>query len=131
MTLIKERRATNSNKKLEAAKNDNSREDRVDRPLQINRSRELRYLGPISVIPNTTYIRRLEHKGLLIPESKGCVLPVLTSKTNAKRKKLDLPGVKNRWELTKDFFFFSCNIDISRKEYEKSVQRNSLWNCSV
>ncbi|XP_029670601.1 cyclin-dependent kinase-like 4 [Formica exsecta] len=96
MTLIKERRATNSNKKLEAAKNDNSREDRVDRPLQINRSRELRYLGPISVIPNTTYIRRLEHKGLLIPESKGCVLPALTSKTNAKRKKLDLPGVKNR-----------------------------------
>lgn len=96
MTLIKERRATNSIKKLEAAKNNNSREDRVDRPLQINRSRELRHFGPVSVIPNTTYIRRLEHKGLLIPESKGCILPALTSKTNAKRKKLDLPGVKNR-----------------------------------
>ncbi|XP_050444593.1 cyclin-dependent kinase-like 4 [Cataglyphis hispanica] len=96
MTLLEERRATNSIKKLEAAKNNNSREDRVDRPLQINRSRELRHFGPVSVIPNTTYIRRLEHKGLLIPESKGCILPTLTSKTNAKRKKLDLPGVKNR-----------------------------------
>lgn len=95
MTLIKERRATNNNMKLEAAENENSRGDRVDRPLQINRSRELRYFGPVSVIPNTTYIRRLEHKGLLIPESKDCVLPALTSKTNAKRKKLDLPGVKN------------------------------------
>ncbi|XP_072748725.1 cyclin-dependent kinase-like 4 isoform X2 [Anoplolepis gracilipes] len=95
MSIIKERRATNSIK-LEAAEKENSRRDRVDRPLQINRSRELRYFGPVSVIPNTTYIRRLEHKGLLIPESKGCVLPALTSKTQAKRKKLDLPGVKNR-----------------------------------
>ncbi|XP_029176274.1 cyclin-dependent kinase-like 1 [Nylanderia fulva] len=94
MTLMKERRE-NNNAKLEAAENENSQGDRVDR-LQINRSRELRYFGPVSVIPNTTYIRRLEHKGLLIPESKGCVLPALTSKTNAKRKKLDLPGVKNR-----------------------------------
>lgn len=95
MTLIKERRATNNNMKLKAEENENSRGDRVDQP-QINRSRELRYFGPISVIPNTTYIRRLEHKGLLIPESKDCVLPALTSKTFAKRKKLNLPGVKNR-----------------------------------
>lgn len=99
MTLIKERRATNNNMKLKAAENENSRGDQADRP-QINRSRELRYFGPISVIPNTTYIRRLEHKGLLIPESKGCVLPALTSKTYAKRKKFNLPGSKNRWEHT-------------------------------
>ncbi|EZA59948.1 hypothetical protein DMN91_001389 [Ooceraea biroi] len=97
MTLIKEKRAANKKTELaETAENENSRRDRADRPLQINRPRELRYFGPVSVIPNTTYIRRLEHKGLLMPDSKGCVLPALTSKTNAKRKKLDLPGIKNR-----------------------------------
>lgn len=96
MTLIKERRMANSNNvEAEAVGNESSREDRVNRPLPINRPRELRYFGPVSVIPNTTYIRRLEHKGLLIPESKGCVLPALTSKMTAKRKKLDLPAVKN------------------------------------
>ncbi|XP_024884451.1 cyclin-dependent kinase-like 4 [Temnothorax curvispinosus] len=99
MTLIKERRAAN-NMELEATESESSPGDRVNAnpasKLQINRPRELRYFGPVSVIPNTTYIRRLEHKGLLIPESKGCVLPALTSKTNAKRKKLELPGVKNR-----------------------------------
>ncbi|KAG5305824.1 CDKL2 protein, partial [Pseudoatta argentina] len=99
MTLIKERR--NNNTESEAMESENSPEDRrvntnAASKLQINRPRELRYFGPVSVIPNTTYIRRLEHKGLLIPESKGCVLPALTSKTNAKRKKLDLLGVKNR-----------------------------------
>lgn len=97
MTLIKERRAANSNNvESEVAENESSPGDRASRPLQINRPRELRFFGPVSVIPNTAYIRRLEHKGLLIPESKGCVLPALTSKTNAKRKKLDLPAVKNR-----------------------------------
>ncbi|XP_011870034.1 PREDICTED: cyclin-dependent kinase-like 1 [Vollenhovia emeryi] len=99
MTLIKERRAAN-NVELEATESEDSPGDRVNAnaasKLQINRPRELRYFGPVSVIPNTTYIRRLEHKGLLIPQSKGCALPALTSKTNAKRKKLDLPGVKNR-----------------------------------
>lgn len=89
-----------NNMELEATESENSPGDRVNAnvtsKLQINRPRELRYFGPVSVIPNTTYIRRLEHKGLLIPESKGCILPALTSKTNAKRKKLDLPGVKNR-----------------------------------
>ncbi|KYM98689.1 Cyclin-dependent kinase-like 2, partial [Cyphomyrmex costatus] len=99
MTLIKEKR--NNNMECEATESENSPEDRrvnanAASKLQINRPRELRYFGPVSVIPNTTYIRRLEHKGLLIPESKGCVLPALTSKTNAKRKKLDLLGVKNR-----------------------------------
>lgn len=100
MTLIKERRASNNNMESEATENENSSGDRVNAnatsKLQISRPRELCYFGPVSVIPNTTYIRRLEHKGLLIPESKGCMLPALTSKTNAKRKKLDLPGVKNR-----------------------------------
>lgn len=97
MTLLKERRAANM--ELEATESEDSPGDRVNAntasKLQINRPRELRYFGPVSIIPNTTYIRRLEHKGLLIPESKGCVLPTLTSKTNAKRKKLDMPGVKN------------------------------------
>ncbi|XP_020285438.1 cyclin-dependent kinase-like 4 [Pseudomyrmex gracilis] len=96
MTLIKETRATNNNVELEIAENENSRVARANRSLQANRSREMCYLGPISVIPNTTYIRRLEHKGLLLPDSKGCVLPALTPKTNVKRKKLDLSGVKNR-----------------------------------
>lgn len=99
MTLIKERRATNNSTETETTGNVESQGDRgADRPsaLQINRPRELRYFGPISVIPNTTYIRRLEHKGLLTPDSKGCVLPALTSKTNAKRKRLDLASVKNR-----------------------------------
>jgi len=100
MTLIKESPATNNNMETEVTESEDSPGDRVNpnpaRKLQISRPRELRYFGPVSVIPNTTYIRRLEHKGLLIPESKGCVLPALTSKTNAKRKKLDLSGVKNR-----------------------------------
>ncbi|XP_025992137.1 cyclin-dependent kinase-like 4 [Solenopsis invicta] len=100
MTLIKERQAANNNTESEATESENSPGDHVNanaaNKLQINRPRELRYFGPVSVIPNTTYIRRLEHKGLLIPESKGCILPALTSKTNAKRKKLDLPGLKNR-----------------------------------
>ncbi|KAL6262374.1 hypothetical protein P5V15_007463 [Pogonomyrmex californicus] len=100
MTLIKERQAVNNNVEPETTESEDSRGDRVNanvaNKLQMSRPRELRYFGPVSVIPNTTYIRRLEHKGLLNPESKGCVLPALTSKTNAKRKKLDLPGVKNR-----------------------------------
>lgn len=83
----------------EVTESEDSPGDRVNAnaasKMQISRPRELRYFGPVSVIPNTTYIRRLEHKGLLIPESKGCALPALTPKTNAKRKKLDLPSVKN------------------------------------
>lgn len=68
-------------------------------PLQINRPREVCYFGPVSVMPNTTYIRRLELKGLRIKNSKGCYLPALTpkdsiqAKTNSKRKRLDLPSV--------------------------------------
>ncbi|KAI4495890.1 hypothetical protein M0802_008296 [Mischocyttarus mexicanus] len=73
----------------------------IDRPLvsQINRPREVCYFGPVSVIPNTTYIRRLELKGLQIANSKGCTLPELTpkdsmeAKTSGKRKRLDLPSV--------------------------------------
>ncbi|KAK2588949.1 hypothetical protein KPH14_001804 [Odynerus spinipes] len=66
--------------------------------LPMHRPREVCYFGPVSVIPNTTYIRRLESKGLHIPDSKGCSLPSLTpkdshSKMNVKRKKLDLPFV--------------------------------------
>ncbi|XP_011150127.2 cyclin-dependent kinase-like 4 [Harpegnathos saltator] len=100
MTLIKEKRSTNNSvAEPETAENEeSSRGNRVDRPspAQINRPREMRYCGPISVIPNTTYIRRLEHKGLLIPNAKGCVLPALTSKTNAKRKRLEPPRAKDR-----------------------------------
>ncbi|XP_012524644.1 cyclin-dependent kinase-like 4 [Monomorium pharaonis] len=100
MTLLKERVASNHNTESETTESENSPGDQVNTntmsKLQISRPRELCYIGPVSVIPNTTYIRRLEHKGLLIPESKGCVLPALTSKTNAKRKKLELPGLKNR-----------------------------------
>lgn len=98
MTLIKEKRSTNNIAESETAENEESQGDRVDRPSppQINRPRDTRHCGPVSVIPNTTYIRRLEHKGLLIPNAKGSVLPALTSKTNAKRKRLDLPYVKNR-----------------------------------
>ncbi|XP_015585976.1 cyclin-dependent kinase-like 2 isoform X2 [Cephus cinctus] len=67
--------------------------------IPINRTRGPCYFGPVSVIPNTTYIRRLEHRGLLLPDSKGCSLPALPSResshvrTNNKRKKLDLPNV--------------------------------------
>jgi len=97
MTLINEKRATKKKtESTETAENENSRVNRADRPLQIDRPRELRYFGPVSVIPNNTYIRRLEHKGLLMPDTKGCILPALTLKANAKRKKLDLPSVKNR-----------------------------------
>jgi len=131
MTLIKERR--NNNTESEAMESENSSEDRrvntnAASKLQINRPRELRYFGPVSVIPNTTYIRRLEHKGLLIPESKGCVLPALTSKTNAKRKKLDLLGVKNRWSCSIKSTFLFCNaiLIIEEGTKEKAVQRNSL-----
>ncbi|XP_015172336.1 PREDICTED: cyclin-dependent kinase-like 1 [Polistes dominula] len=74
---------------------------RTERPLasQINRPREVCYFGPVSVIPNTTYIRRLELKGLQIANSKGCTFPALTpkdsmeAKTSGKRKRLDLPSV--------------------------------------
>ncbi|KAF7390726.1 cyclin-dependent kinase-like 1 isoform X1 [Vespula maculifrons] len=69
--------------------------------LQISRPREVCYFGPVSVIPNTTYIRRLELKGLRIKNSKGCSLPALTpkgsiqAKMNSKRKRLDLPSVNH------------------------------------
>lgn len=68
-------------------------------PVQISRPREVCYFGSVSVIPNITYIRRLEHKGLLVTDLKGCTLPTLTSKdrscvkTTGKRKRIDLPNV--------------------------------------
>ncbi|XP_076241116.1 cyclin-dependent kinase-like 4 [Calliopsis andreniformis] len=68
-------------------------------PTQITRPREICYFGPISITPNTTYIRRLKHKGLLTSESRGCTLPSLTckdansTKTNGKRKRIELPSV--------------------------------------
>lgn len=122
MTLIKEKRASNNNMEPETTESEGSPGDRVNAnvasKLQIIRPRELHYFGPVSVIPNTTYIRRLEHKGLLIPESKGCVLPALTSKTNAKRKKLDLPGVKNHWScsIKGTLLFRNINVDERAKE---------------
>lgn len=68
--------------------------------LAINRAREPCYFGPVSVVPNTTYIRRLEHRGVqLVPGTKGCSLPALASresshaKENTKRKRVDLPHV--------------------------------------
>ncbi|XP_047354343.1 cyclin-dependent kinase-like 4 isoform X1 [Vespa velutina] len=67
--------------------------------LQISRPREVCYFGPVSVMPNTTYIQRLELKGLRIKNSKGCSLPALRpkdsiqAKMNSKRKRLDLPSV--------------------------------------
>ncbi|XP_076161644.1 cyclin-dependent kinase-like 4 [Ptiloglossa arizonensis] len=68
-------------------------------PVHITRPREVCYFGPVSVVPNTTYIRRLEHKGLLATGLKGCTLPSLASKdhcnanTTGKRKRIDLPSV--------------------------------------
>ncbi|XP_054008398.1 cyclin-dependent kinase-like 4 [Hylaeus anthracinus] len=69
-------------------------------PIQITRPREVCYFGPVSVAPNTTYIRRLEQKGLLTAGSKGCtLLPSLASKdqskasTAGKRKRIDFPSV--------------------------------------
>ncbi|XP_043262362.1 cyclin-dependent kinase-like 4 [Colletes gigas] len=68
-------------------------------PVQITRPREVCYFGPVSVVPNTTYIRRLEHKGLLPAGSKGCTLPFLASKdhgnasTTGKRKRIDFPSM--------------------------------------
>ncbi|XP_046748531.1 cyclin-dependent kinase-like 4 [Diprion similis] len=73
----------------------------IERPplLAMNRAREPCYFGPVSVVPNTTYIRRLEHRGILVPGTKGCSLPALASresshaKENTKRKRVDLPHV--------------------------------------
>lgn len=69
-------------------------------PVFITRPKEVCYFGSVSVIPNTTYIRRLQHKGFLAAESKGCALPSLASKdhvtatkTTGKRKRIDLPSV--------------------------------------
>lgn len=69
----------------------------------LSRARELCSIAPSSVAPNNTYIRRLEHKGLLPSlESNGnnnnkahFTLPALSSKDqtnknlNSKRTKLD------------------------------------------
>ncbi|XP_020706973.2 cyclin-dependent kinase-like 1 [Athalia rosae] len=73
----------------------------IERPplLTINRTKEPCHFGPVSVIPNTTYIRRLENRGILVPKTKGCSLPALASresshaKENTKRKRVDLPHV--------------------------------------
>lgn len=67
--------------------------------LAMNRPREHCYLGPVSVVPNTTYIRRLDNRSILLPSTKGCSLPALASresshaKENTKRKRVDLPHV--------------------------------------
>ncbi|XP_078034171.1 cyclin-dependent kinase-like 4 [Augochlora pura] len=68
-------------------------------PVSITRPKEVCYFGSVSVAPNTTYIKRLQQKGLLVAESKCCTLPSLASKdhatvkTAAKRKRIDLPSV--------------------------------------
>ncbi|XP_076640663.1 cyclin-dependent kinase-like 4 [Halictus rubicundus] len=68
-------------------------------PVPITRPKEVCYFGSVSVAPNTTYIKRLQQKGLLVAESKGCTLPSLaskdriTAKTTGKRKRIDLPSV--------------------------------------
>ncbi|XP_066598664.1 cyclin-dependent kinase-like 1 isoform X2 [Prorops nasuta] len=96
-TILKETRTNNKPEKTEISINEEDRQD--DRPhQQISRPRELCYFGSVSVIPNTTYIRRLKHKGILIPDTKVCSLPSLVNKdfhrkTNGKRKRLDLPSV--------------------------------------
>lgn len=94
MTILKDKTASDKTEP-EAVE-----ESTLRPPLaQITRPREVCYFGPVSVAPNTTYIRRLEHKGLLMPESKGCTLPSLAAKDNShakangKRKRIDLPSV--------------------------------------
>ncbi|XP_076292741.1 cyclin-dependent kinase-like 4 [Lasioglossum baleicum] len=68
-------------------------------PVSITRPKEVCYFGSVSVAPNTTYIKRLQQKGLLVAESKDCTLPFLaskdrvTAKTTGKRKRIDLPSV--------------------------------------
>ncbi|KAL7294339.1 hypothetical protein TKK_0012349 [Trichogramma kaykai] len=73
-------------------------------PIQrkpLSRPRELSFIGPTNVQPNATYIRRLEHKGLLpmldSNNGKSCTLPILASKESLlssrvapKRTKLDV-----------------------------------------
>ncbi|XP_015114835.1 cyclin-dependent kinase-like 4 [Diachasma alloeum] len=49
-------------------------------PTRRKTQREPLYVGPISVTPNTTYIRRLDMKGALPPDSKNFSLPALPSK---------------------------------------------------
>ncbi|XP_063985375.1 cyclin-dependent kinase-like 4 [Diachasmimorpha longicaudata] len=49
-------------------------------PTRRKNQREPLYAGPISVTPNTTYIRRLDMKGSLPPDSKAFSLPALPSK---------------------------------------------------
>ncbi|XP_015434114.1 PREDICTED: cyclin-dependent kinase-like 4 [Dufourea novaeangliae] len=68
-------------------------------PVSVGRPREVCYFGPVSVVLNTTYITRLQHKGLLVPDSTSTKLPSLArknytaTKITGKRKRIDLPSV--------------------------------------
>lgn len=57
-----------------------------------NHQREpLMYIGPVSMSPNMTSIKRLDQKGILQAETKGFSLPVLSlkeSKNNIRREKM-------------------------------------------
>ncbi|XP_043484240.1 cyclin-dependent kinase-like 4 [Leptopilina heterotoma] len=97
MNLIKEPKLPLGNKlNAETKENTPSHEN--------NFQKEHCYIGPVSVVPNTTttttttktttYIKRLNQKDLIIPETKHFSLPALSIKTHAKppgkRKKLEL-----------------------------------------
>nr|XP_031833140.1 cyclin-dependent kinase-like 2 isoform X2 [Nomia melanderi] len=97
MTSVKDRVVGD---KVEPEAEQTVEESQRPSPVSITRPKEVCYFGSVSVIPNTTYIRRLQHKGFLAAESKGCTLPSLaskdhstTTKTTGKRKRIDLPSV--------------------------------------
>lgn len=91
MNLIKDSKISTNKLNTETKENTPSHDDH---PLMINSIKEHCYIGPVSVVPNTTYIKRLNQKGLLIPETKNFSLPALSIRAHAKppgkRKKLDI-----------------------------------------
>lgn len=90
MNLIKDSRVNKIN--TEVVENPPSRENHTPTVIQ---PREHCYVGPVSVVPNTTFIRRLDHKGLLLPEAKDFSLPALSLRAHAKP-----PGKRKKIELT-------------------------------
>ncbi|XP_012289102.1 cyclin-dependent kinase-like 4 isoform X2 [Orussus abietinus] len=96
--MAEDSRGPTDKSQVDNVENDSLPTERVP-ILPTSRQRELCYFGPVSVIPNTTYIRRLQHKGLVIPNSKGFSLPALPPKESYrtrienKRKRFDLPNV--------------------------------------
>ncbi|XP_033211667.1 cyclin-dependent kinase-like 4 [Belonocnema kinseyi] len=94
MNLIKDSRLQSNKINSEVVENPPSQDNHSPTVIQ---PREHCYVGPVSVVPNTTFIRRLDHKGLSLPEAKDFSLPALSVRAHAKppgkRKKLELSNL--------------------------------------